>query len=222
MAKLDERIGFIGGGNMAFAIGSGLIERGIVKSSQVIVSGPNIGNLQKWRDLGAAATDDNGEVVSKCDITFICVKPHLLATAADQVRRSIAPAAMDKDKILVSVLAGCTLEQLERVGKETCWSAGGTVFFYSLVLQAFSFLHKLKMIRSMPNTPMQVGEGCTTYTPGSNVTQSDIEKVQLILGSLGVAQQVPEKLINPSGALAGCGPAFVRLFGIRFWNSNYL
>lgn len=51
----------------------------------------------------------------------------------------------------------------------------------------------------MPNTPMQVGEGCTTYTPGSNVTQSDIEKVQLILGSLGVAQQVPEKLINPAG-----------------------
>lgn len=75
--------------------------------------------------------------------------------------------------------------------------------------QEFSFLHKLKMIRSMPNTPMQVGEGCTTYTPGSNVTQSDIEKVQLILGSLGVAQQVPEKLINPAGALAGCGPAFV-------------
>lgn len=30
MAKLDERIGFVGGGNMAFAIGSGLIERGII------------------------------------------------------------------------------------------------------------------------------------------------------------------------------------------------
>lgn len=115
MAKLDERIGFIGGGNMAFAIGSGLIDRGIVKSSQVIVSGPNLGNLQKWCDLGATATDDNGEVVSKCDITFICVKPHLLATAAEEVRLSITPAAKDKDKILVSVLAGCTLEQLERV-----------------------------------------------------------------------------------------------------------
>lgn len=115
MAKLDERIGFIGGGNMAFAIGSGLIYRGIVKSSQVIVSGPNLGNLQKWRDLGAHTTDDNGEVVSKCDITFICVKPYLLATAAEQVRLTIPPAAKEKDKILVSVLAGCTLEQLERV-----------------------------------------------------------------------------------------------------------
>lgn len=68
----------------------------------------------------------------------------------------------------------------------------------------------------MPNTPMQVGEGCTSYTPGSNVTQPDIEKVQLILGSLGVAQQVPEKLINAAGALAGCGPAFVRQFSNCF------
>lgn len=120
MAKLDERIGFIGGGNMAFAIGSGLIDRGIVKSSQVIVSGPNLGNLQKWQDMGATATDDNGEVVSKCDITFICVKPYLLATAAEQVRLTITPAAKDKDKILVSVLAGCTLEQLERVSIANC------------------------------------------------------------------------------------------------------
>lgn len=116
MAKLDERIGFVGGGNMAFAIGSGLISRGIIKSTQVFVSGPNLGNLQKWHDLGAATTDDNGHVISNCDITFICVKPHLLATAAEQIRLSVTPAAKAKDKILVSVLAGCTLEQLERVG----------------------------------------------------------------------------------------------------------
>lgn len=62
MAKLDEKIGFIGGGNMAFAIGSGLINRGIVKSSQVLVSGPNLNNLDKWRDIGADTTTDNGEV----------------------------------------------------------------------------------------------------------------------------------------------------------------
>lgn len=115
MAKLNERIGFIGGGNMAFAIGSGLIARGIVTSSQVIVSGPNLGNLQKWRDIGATTTNDNGEVVSKADITFICVKPHLVATAASQVRQSIEPSAIDKDKTLVSVVAGRTVEQLERV-----------------------------------------------------------------------------------------------------------
>ena len=63
MAKLDERIGFIAGGNMAFAIGAGLINRGIVKASQVVVSGPNLENLVRWKDLGASITDENGEVV---------------------------------------------------------------------------------------------------------------------------------------------------------------
>jgi len=57
MAKLDERIGFIGGGNMAFAIGSGLVRCGIVKASQVLVSGPHIENLQRWRVTALADSD---------------------------------------------------------------------------------------------------------------------------------------------------------------------
>lgn len=70
-------------------------------------------------------------------------------------------------------------------------------------------MNSLKVIRTMPNTPMQVGEGCTVYTPGRYVTTQDLEKIHLILNSLGIAQQVPEKMINSVGALAGCGPAYV-------------
>lgn len=61
----------------------------------------------------------------------------------------------------------------------------------------------------MPNTPMQVCEGCTVYTPGRYVTTLDLEKTHLILNSLGIAQQVPEKMIDSVGALSGCGPAYV-------------
>jgi len=188
MAKLDERIGFVGGGNMAFAIGSGLIERGIIKSSQVVVSGPNLDNLEKWRELGAAATDINGEVVAKCDIIFICVKPHMLVTCATQIENYITTSVKEKDKIFVSVLAGISLDQLET---------------------SFQFMNSLKMIRTMPNTPMQIGEGCTVYSPGRYVSTQDLEKVDLILNSLGIAQQVPEKMINSIGALAGSGPAYI-------------
>lgn len=115
MAKLDERIGFLGGGNMAFAIGSGLIGRSIVKPSQVTVSGPHLENLVKWKDLGAAITEDNGETVTKSDIIFICVKPHLLNTLALQVESSIASDIRNGHKVFVSVLAGTNLEQLETV-----------------------------------------------------------------------------------------------------------
>lgn len=65
------------------------------------------------------------------------------------------------------------------------------------------------MIRTMPNTSMQVGEGCTVYTAGSYVKQQDLEKVHLMLNSLGIAQQVPETMINGITGVAGCGPAYV-------------
>lgn len=71
-------------------------------------------------------------------------------------------------------------------------------------------MNNLKVIRTMPNTPMQVGEGCTVYTPGRYVTTQDLEKTHLILNSLGIAQQVPEKMINSISGLSGCGPAYVR------------
>ncbi|XP_011190431.1 uncharacterized protein LOC105217228 [Zeugodacus cucurbitae] len=188
MAKLDEKIGFIGGGNMAFAIGSGLINREFVKTSQVLVSGPNLENLARWRALGIATTEDNYEVLDKADIIFICVKPHILTPMAAQLRNLHTPTLKDKDKLFVSVLAGVKLKTLE---------------------EKFSFVDSLKMIRTMPNTPMQIGEGITVYSPGSYVKQQDLEKLHLMLNSLGIAQQVPETMIDAVSGVAGCGPAFV-------------
>lgn len=51
----------------------------------------------------------------------------------------------------------------------------------------------------------------TVYTPGRYVTTQDVEKLHLILNSLGIAQQVPEKMINSVAGLSGCGPAYVCL-----------
>lgn len=55
------------------------------------------------------------KVVEKSDIIFICVKPHILGVCASQIRRSIGKEVEEKDKLFVSVLAGCTLNQLEQV-----------------------------------------------------------------------------------------------------------
>lgn len=91
------------------------MERNIVKPSQVTVSGPHLENLQKWKELGTSITEDNGETVTKSDIIFICVKPHLLSTLAVEVERSISTDAKNANKLFVSVLAGCNLDQLEKV-----------------------------------------------------------------------------------------------------------
>lgn len=175
---------------MAFSIGSGLIRGGIVKASQVMVSGPHIENLSRWRELGATTTDENNDVLEHTDIIFICVKPHMLEPCAAQLKYKHVPSAKDANKLFVSVLAGTTLQALE----ETF---------------AFIGISGLKMIRTMPNTSMQVGEGCTVYTGNAHVAHQDLEKVHLMLNSLGLAQQIPEPMIDAVTGVTGCGPAFV-------------
>lgn len=62
MAKLDEKIGFMGGGMMAYAIASGMVNRGIVKPNQILASGPHPENLEKWKEMGASFTTENEDV----------------------------------------------------------------------------------------------------------------------------------------------------------------
>lgn len=113
MAKLDEKIGFIGGGNMAYAIGSGLAKRGIVKPTQILVCDPHIEKLERFREFGADITSDIIDVLDKSDIIFLCIKPVALEPCAHQLRAVYTHTG--KDKIFVSVLAGVTLEKLMTV-----------------------------------------------------------------------------------------------------------
>lgn len=61
-AKLEEKIGFMGGGMMAYAIASGMVNRGIVKPNQILASGPHPENLEKWKEMGANYTTENEDV----------------------------------------------------------------------------------------------------------------------------------------------------------------
>lgn len=70
----------------------------------------------------------------------------------------------------------------------------------------------LKLIRIMPNTSVQVGAGCTAYTPGRYITAQNLDKLGLILKPLGIYQQVPESMMNAITALTACGSAYVYLY----------
>nr|CAH7716320.1 unnamed protein product [Callosobruchus chinensis] len=185
---ISEKIGFIGGGNMAKAICEGMVSKGLVKYSQINVSGPNMENLVTWKDKGAHVSIENGVIVEESDIIFLSMKPHILPCAIVNMYNTLKSAS-PKPKLFVSVLAGVTMEQLENV---LCQ------------LEA-------RIIRVMPNTPMMVGEGCTVFSPGPKATEHDIKIVKSILSVSGVCKQVPESLINAVGALSGSGPAFVYL-----------
>ncbi|PNF31136.1 Pyrroline-5-carboxylate reductase [Cryptotermes secundus] len=185
--KLSVKIGFIGAGNMAKAIGEGLANSGMIKPSQLYISAPSDKNLGSWKALGAHTSNKNGFVVEQSDIVFIAVKPQILDSAIENMKATLSQPV--HTKLFVSVLAGTTLEVLE---KKLC----------EVVIGA-------RVIRVMPNTPMMVGAGVSVYSGGSNITSEDLSMIGNILSVGGISEMIPESLINAVGAVAGSGPAFV-------------
>lgn len=183
--KVDVKIGFVGAGNMAQAIGFGLISAGIA-ANQLTVSAPSMRNLEVWKKAGVNVTHDNNEVIQSSDVVILSMKPQFFKTAVASFKE------LPSSKIYVSVLAGITLDSLK---KELCTVSGDS--------------QNLKIVRVMPNTPMQVGAGCSVMCANSNATETEVNLVKTIVSVGGICEIVPENMINSISALTGSGPAFI-------------
>jgi len=175
-------IGFIGAGVMARALGKGLVKGGIVKAKDLICSAPTQEDGQPFLDLlpGAHWTAKNEEVVIKSSIVVLAIKPQVFPEVIPTLRKPSAGT------LFLSLMAGIPL-------KKICEG-----------------LHRsARVIRSMPNTPMQIGAGASVYAGGPNVTEDDLVLAHLVLSSAGKAWRVEEKQIDAVTALSGSGPAYV-------------
>ncbi|KAF7386283.1 hypothetical protein HZH68_013415 [Vespula germanica] len=182
------KLGFIGGGNMATAIGAGLIRKGILDPKNVWVSGRTERTLTFWKELGAQATFKNGEVVEQSDVIFLSVKPHMLDDALDGVVKTLKEKI--NNKLYVSILVGISLDTLtEKLA----------------VIDS-----NPRVIRSIPNTPIMIGEGITVYCT-KNTHQEDIILIDRLFSFIGISQNVPESLMNAISGLSGSGPAYAYL-----------
>ncbi|XP_057653197.1 pyrroline-5-carboxylate reductase 3 [Diorhabda carinulata] len=186
--NISQKIGFIGGGNMAKAICEGIVTNGLVTFDQIYVSGPRLKHLGWWIGQGCNTYQENEKVVSEADIIFICVKPHILQTVTSELKSTFSRnKEVLPSKLYVSVLAGISLETLNK---------------------ELESLHG-RIIRIMPNTSMVVGEGCTLLSPSSSATDADKELVSGIISATGLCKEVPEDYINHLGALTASGSAFI-------------
>lgn len=179
------KFGFIGCGNMASAIISGGLKKGIFTKDELLASVKTEASAQKVRDtLGIFCTTDNLAVAREADYLFLAVKPQFCEEVASQICNK-----QKEGQILVSIAAGKTLAWLkEKFGKER------------------------KIIRTMPNTPALVGEGITGVCPDDLVTQEEIAQVLALLNSFGKASVVTEPVLDIVGAVSGSSPAFVFMF----------
>lgn len=172
------KIGFIGGGNMASALISGILASGY-EASDVSVFDTDASKCSVWKSKGVAVLASGEDVEKQSDIIIFAVKPNVIDLVLDKMNGF-------NDKIYVSIAAGVSIAFIEdKLGKDK------------------------KIVRTMPNTPAQVGCGMTVITPNKNLSDEDTKKVTELFSAVGDTEIMTEKFINIATALHGSSPAYV-------------
>jgi pyrroline-5-carboxylate reductase len=178
-------ISFIGPGVMAEALIIGLIERAGLPPDRILASGPRPERLHELSQRHAIRTEVDGrKAVAPAQTVVLSVKPQTLPAVLQGLHGAVPPSAL-----VLSIVAGARLGQLT------------------------SGLDHAAVVRSMPNTPAQVGEGVTVWTATEAVTEDQRQAARAILGSCGQELHVEdEDYLDMATALSGTGPAYVFLF----------
>lgn len=181
------RIAFIGGGNMARSLISGLIKAGYDRNL-ISVSNRSEGKLIALnKDFGIKTSLDNYEIAKDADVIVLAVKPQFMAEMLNQLTAKINDY---EKRLIISLAAGVTVERLTGL-------LNG---------------HK-KIVRLMPNTPALIGYGVTGTFAASDVNDEEKEFTNRILTAVGKVVWVEkESDINTVTAASGSSPAYFFLF----------
>ena len=181
---ITGRIGFVGAGVMAESMISGLLARKIVRPDQIMASHPRADRRTVLEQrFGIIAPAENRDVANEADLVFLTVKPQALWEVMPQLAGSLTP-----NQVVVSIVAGANIEILES-----------------------GLLHNM-IVRVMPNTPAQVGQGMMVWAATPQVTDEQRDHVRTVLGALGEELYVDEeKYVDMATALSGTGPTYVFL-----------
>lgn len=175
------KLAVIGCGRMGTALVAGAVRSGSLAASDIVGVDPIRDARTKFTEETGAETGDGIGTLEGRDVILLCTKPQDAAPAL----RSIGNVC-GNDLLVISIAAGLTIKVLEDA------SGPGT-----------------RVIRAMPNTPALVGQGAAAFCLGSKATSSDADIAAKLLGSVGVAVQVKESLMDAVTGLSGSGPAYV-------------
>lgn len=185
MNEAPKKIALIGPGVMAEAIIAGLLRQGITTPDRILVSGPRQQRTEELEQrYGVVGFSDNREAACRADVVILAIKPQRLSRVLAGLSGQIPSHAL-----VLSIIAGASLQTISEGLKHAA------------------------VVRSMPNTPAQIGEGITVWTASHAVSEEHVEQARLVLGALGVEVFVEEEhYLDMATALSGSGPAYVFLF----------
>jgi pyrroline-5-carboxylate reductase len=180
----NSQIAFVGAGTMGEAMIHAVLARGLVTPHQVAASDALPARCQELSARhGIRTAADNAAVVAEAEIVILAVKPQVLPAVLGDLEGKMRPGAL-----ALSIVAGARLSAL----------ADG--------------LQVSAIVRAMPNTPAQIGEGITVWTATDTVSGEQRSQAEAILQAMGKAIYVhDERQLDMATALSGSGPAYVFL-----------
>lgn len=180
---IDQRITFLGAGNMANALIRGLLRSG-EKPANITAT---VKREERKHELeqahGIVVGFDNVAAAKQAEVVVLAVKPQ----AMDKVLTQIAPV-IDEKKLVISVAAGVPIAAMER-----------------------RFGPGARIVRAMPNTPALVGLGATAVSGGEHATPKDLELAKKLFDAVGTTVVLDEVLLDAVTGLSGSGPAYIFL-----------
>lgn len=178
------KIGFIGMGNMGFAIMKGLLK--IYRPEEILFTDVNKERMQAVKEsTGVEFVETNAECANRSEMVVLAVKPQYYDGVLKNIKYAVHP-----EQILISIAPGITIDALlKKLGDDK------------------------RIVRAMPNTPALLGEGMTGVTYDRRLfTPEEEEKIREFFGSFGRMEYVEERLMSAVVCASGSSPAYVYMF----------
>ena len=157
-----KKVGFIGCGNMGEAF-----LKGIINSLMVEISNISVCDFVKGKEIekkyGEKAVDNEITVVEESDIIFLAVKPNVYMDVLDEIKDSI-----NSTKVIVAMAPGITMEDILEETEN----------------------RNSKIVRTMPNLPLMVQEGCIAYSFNENVEDDEKLYFKELFEKIGMAVEI--------------------------------
>jgi len=184
MSLAGARIATVGSGVMAEAMIAGLLRGNEVDPDHIVASHPRADRRAELvASYGIGTVEDNTTAIAKADVIVLAIKPQMLVRIGRELHGKFR-----QGQLVISVIAGATTTALANA------------------------LGHDQIVRSMPNTPAQLGKGMTVWYATPQVSQTQRDQARVLMRSLGEQLEVDdEKLVGMATAVSGTGPTYVFL-----------
>ncbi len=181
----NKVITLIGSGVMGEAIIGGMLERQLTTPENIRAADPVAKRGEELKKTyNIIPFTDNRVAVEGADLVILSVKPQVLSHVLKSLKNCIPDEAL-----VLSIIAGATIENIS------------------------NGLNHDSIVRAMPNTPAQIGQGITVWYAAPSVSPEQMNLARLVLGAMGQEVHAEEEYyLDMATALSGSGPAYVFLF----------